>query len=140
MNLASLPKISQRSAKRVGRGIGSGKGGHNSGRGTKGQKARSKVRVGFEGTKNKKSYIKRLPYLRGKGRFKAWSTRYTPVSLDKLSDWPEKTEISQENLVKKGFIRLGETAKLVAGGKIKKLKTGWTVKVATAKSLQNIKE
>ncbi|MFH1960896.1 MAG: 50S ribosomal protein L15, partial [Patescibacteria group bacterium] len=43
MNLSNLPKLkgSRRSAKRVGRGIGSGKGGHTSGRGNKGQKARS---------------------------------------------------------------------------------------------------
>jgi len=70
MNLSTLPKIVNRSAKRVGRGYGSGKGGHTTGRGTKGQKAREKVRIFFEGTKMKKSLIKRLPFQRGKNKMK----------------------------------------------------------------------
>ena len=36
INLHSLPKIAARGKKRVGRGYGSGKGGHTSGRGQKG--------------------------------------------------------------------------------------------------------
>ena len=42
------PKGSNRPRKRVGRGIG-GKGGKTAGRGTKGQKARNTVPMGFEG-------------------------------------------------------------------------------------------
>ncbi|MBU1070791.1 uL15 family ribosomal protein, partial [Patescibacteria group bacterium] len=49
MNLSNLPKITQRPKKRVGRGYGSGKGGHTSGRGQKGQKSRSKIPIWFEG-------------------------------------------------------------------------------------------
>jgi large subunit ribosomal protein L15 len=52
--------------KRVGRGIGSGKGGHTSGRGAKGQKARSggsKPNLGFEG--GQVPLYKRMPQLRG---------------------------------------------------------------------------
>jgi ribosomal protein L15 len=64
-----LPKVVQRSKKRVGRGIGSGKGGHTSGRGQKGQKSRGKIGVLFEGMKVKKSLLKRLPKMRGKGKF-----------------------------------------------------------------------
>lgn len=71
MNLNQLPKIVRRPQKRVGRGVGSGKGSHTSGRGSKGQKAREKVHLLFEGTKIKKSFIKKLPLLRGKGKFKA---------------------------------------------------------------------
>ena len=48
MKLNSLDKISARSDKRVGRGIGSGKG-KTSGRGTKGQKARGKILLAFIG-------------------------------------------------------------------------------------------
>jgi large subunit ribosomal protein L15 len=65
----NLPKVIQRPKKRVGRGIGSGKGGHTSGRGQKGQKSRGKIGVLFEGLKMKKSYLKRLPLMRGKGKF-----------------------------------------------------------------------
>lgn len=133
MDTAKLPTISDRAAKRVGRGVGSGKGGHTTGRGTKGQKARTKVQLGFEGTKVKKSFIKRLPYLRGKGKFKAWGQRFLAISLDKLADWPDKAEITQESLVKKGIIGKGEMAKIVAGKKLKTAKPGWVIKVAITK-------
>lgn len=66
----ALPAIKRKSKKRVGRGYGSGKGGHTSGRGQKGQKARGKISPLFEGTKVKKSLIQRLPLQRGKGKFK----------------------------------------------------------------------
>lgn len=56
--------------KRLGRGYGSGKGGHTSSRGQKGQKTRSKMHVLFEGLKVKKSTLKKFPLLRGKGKFK----------------------------------------------------------------------
>ncbi|KKU03098.1 MAG: 50S ribosomal protein L15 [Candidatus Amesbacteria bacterium GW2011_GWB1_47_26] len=71
MNLNKLPRIITRPKKRVGRGMGSGKGSHTAGRGTKGQKARGKVSILYEGTKTKKSLVKRIPMLRGKGKFKA---------------------------------------------------------------------
>jgi len=52
--------------------MGSGKGSHTSGRGQKGQKSRgNKIGVLFEGMKMKKSYLKRLPLMRGKGKFHA---------------------------------------------------------------------
>lgn len=51
--LSNLPSLKgkTRSAKRLGRGYGSGRGGHTVGRGTKGQKSRgrSKVKAWFEG-------------------------------------------------------------------------------------------
>ena len=59
------------SKKRLGRGYGSGKGGHTSGRGQKGQKSRTKVHILFEGLKVKKSTLKKFPLLRGKGKFLA---------------------------------------------------------------------
>lgn len=70
MRLHELPKIVKKDKKRVGRGYGSGRGGHTVGRGQKGQKARSKIGPLFEGTKIKKSLIQRLPMQRGKGKFK----------------------------------------------------------------------
>ncbi len=69
--MIKLPKVKYKTKKRVGRGHGSGKGAHTVGRGQKGQKAREKVHILFEGLKVKKSLIKRLPKLRGKGKFKA---------------------------------------------------------------------
>jgi len=71
----SLPKVVTKRAKRLGRGYGSGKGGHTVGRGEKGQKTRNKIGVLFEGMKVKKSLLKRLPFRRGKGKFKPKLTR-----------------------------------------------------------------
>lgn len=67
--MINLPKVVHKSKKRVGRGMGSGKGSHTSGRGQKGQKSRGKISVLFEGMKMKKSLLKRLPLVRGKGKF-----------------------------------------------------------------------
>lgn len=68
--LNKLEKITSKSSKRLGRGYGSGKGGHTVGRGQKGQKSRrgSKIPLWFEGGSLPLS--KRLPMWRGKGRFK----------------------------------------------------------------------
>jgi large subunit ribosomal protein L15 len=65
----TLKSISHPEKKRIGRGIGSGQGGHTSTRGTKGQKARTGVTVPlwFEG--GQLPLIKRMPMWRGKGRF-----------------------------------------------------------------------
>ena len=106
MNLSNLSKIVIRSKKRVGRGIGSGKGGHTSSRGSKGQKARTKVHPLFEGTKVKKSLIKRLPYLRGKGKFKSWkdkSVRYVSKKKEVVKPAAEKpvVKIVKSKITKK---------------------------------------
>lgn len=82
MKLHELQSIVGKRKKRLGRGIGSGKGGHTVGRGQKGQKSREKVPVLFFGTKMKKSLIKRLPMQRGKGRLKPrWKSRENNENL-----------------------------------------------------------
>jgi large subunit ribosomal protein L15 len=82
-----LPSLMSRAKKRLGRGIGSGKGGHTSSRGTKGQKSRrgSKVPLRFEG--GNLPMIKRLPMMRGKGRLKPVRSRVelTLTDLDRLT-------------------------------------------------------
>ncbi len=73
--MTNLPKVVAKSKKRVGRGMGSGKGSHTSSRGQKGQKSRGHIGVLFEGMKMRKSFLKRLPLIRGKGKFHAKKTR-----------------------------------------------------------------
>jgi large subunit ribosomal protein L15 len=133
MELNNLPKIVNRSKKRVGRGIGSGKGGHTSGRGSKGQKARETVKLDFEGTKFKKSLLKRIPFLRGKGKFKSWSERVA-FNLEDLEGWPVKTEVTVEKLAAAGWIRNARVnVKILGKGE---LKDGLVFKVPVSKSAQ----
>ena len=84
--LNQLTSITTRSQKRLGRGYGSGKGGHTVGRGQKGQKSRvgSKVPLWFEG--GSLPLTKRLPMWRGKGRFKSLrdTAELTLADLEKM--------------------------------------------------------
>lgn len=115
--LNNLTSIISRSSKRVGRGYGSGKGGHTSGRGMKGQKSRvgSKIPLWFEG--GQLPLTKRLPMLRGKGRFNV----LTPTAEVTLSDLEKMTAkvINLETLKFEKIINARfKKAKLVKTGKL----------------------
>ena len=118
MQLHNLPKIVRRKAKRVGRGPGSGKG-KTSSRGMKGQKARSKIKVGFEGGQLK--YIKRLPFIRGRG---GASHKPKPqiVDISRLNIFRSGSRVTPESLQKKGIIKKVPAAgiKILAKGKLEK--------------------
>lgn len=107
MELNQLPKTKLRGKKRVGRGIGSGKGGHTVGRGSKGQKARGKVAFVFEGTKIKKSLLKRLPLMRGKGKFKP-SDKPIVVNVKYLNVFSPQEEVTLKTLVSRGIVKMEE--------------------------------
>lgn len=101
MELNKLPKTKmKRKKKRRGRGYGSGKGGHTTGRGAKGLKARSKLPLTFAGSKIKKTYLKRLPLWRGRGKFKSVKTRPIAVNLKYLSLVPSQSRVDAETLIK----------------------------------------
>lgn len=119
MKLNELPKIIVRPKKRVGRGIGSGKGGHTSSRGNKGQKAREDVPLLYEGTKTKKSLIKKIPLLRGKGKLKP-NEKSVIIHLGDLADLPVRFEVTLENLIKRGLVdSKTKRVKILGDGEIK---------------------
>jgi len=122
-NLSSLPQIKQKSQKRRGRGYGSGKGGHTVGRGAKGTKARYPVGLTFEGTKTKKSLIRRLPLKRGKGKFKSLGKAAIAINLNILNLMPKNTEVTVESLIKYGLVdkkqALSGGVKILGGGELK---------------------
>ena len=116
MNLSELPKAVKRPSRRIGRGHGSGRV-KTSGRGTKGQKARGKVRIGFEGGQS--ALVKRLPYLRGKGRNHSSKPKAFPIPVTKLNTLPKGTVVSLESLKK--YRMIGDRVlrvKLLGGGKV----------------------
>ena len=127
-------KIVTKRKKRVGRGYGSGKGGHTTGRGQKGQKSRGKVGVIFEGYKVRKSFIKRLPFRRGKGRFEA-KAKPLIINLKHLEVLPENSVVNIESLVKYGIVDAKDAktygVKILGDGEVtRKL----TVELPTSKS------
>src|SRR3989337_4490477 len=107
MTLSKLTKIVTRPAKRLGRGYGSGKGGHTSGRGQKGQKSRGHIGIMFEGLKIKKSLLKKLPLVRGKDKFKA-HPKPIIVKMALLNLLPAKATVDIDLLAKEGLVIGGE--------------------------------
>lgn len=103
MHLNTLTSITKRSKKRVGLGHGSGRG-KTSGRGTKGQKARGDVPLDFEG--GALPLIKRLPFLRGKGRNKSIQKDRLVLNVGDLSVFEKGATVDLETLAKKGLIDL----------------------------------
>ena len=101
MELANLSKTKTKSKKRLGRGHGSGRG-KTSGRGTKGQKARGKVKLYFEG--GALPLIKRLPFKRGKGRNKVFKKQPIIINLKFLNLLPKDSIVDLSTLVKNKFI------------------------------------
>jgi len=123
MTTRTLPKTVTKAKKRVGRGYGSGKGGHTVGRGQKGQKTRSRMSVIFEGVKMKKSQIKRLPLRRGKGKFKA-KNKPLIVNISLLNLLPNSSNVDIDLLTKSGIVDAKQAAhfgvKILGDGEIKK--------------------
>lgn len=135
----NLPKTVSKKKKRVGRGYGSGKGGHTVGRGSKGQKARSKPGLLFEGVKMKKSFIKRLPLARGKGKFKP-QDKPIIVKLAYLNLLPTGSKVDIGMLVKHGIVRDADAqkygVKILGDGDLKKkLKVYLPISKSAAKKI-----
>ena len=108
----------------VGRGIGSGVG-KTSGRGHKGQKARSGggVRPGFEG--GQMPLYRRLPK---RGFTNIFAKKYVSVNVEVLDKFNDGDEVTAESLLEKGIIsKTLDGVKILGRGEVtKKL----TVKVA----------
>ena len=112
----SSPAGARKSAKRVGRGQGSGHGTY-SGRGCKGNKARAgfSVRPGFEG--GQLPIIKRLPEKRG--FVNLFRTRYSLVNLSQLNVFDEGAVVNAEALLAAGLIKsLAGPVKILATGEL----------------------
>ncbi len=128
IDLSNLkPAQPRQERKRVGRGLGSGKGRY-SGRGIKGQKSRSgshKMKAGFEG--GQMPIDMRLPKLRGNtsadampiGPFRTYSQ---PINVRDLEDRFEAgAEVTPDSLVAAGLLKNTKTdIKVLASGDLTK--------------------
>jgi large subunit ribosomal protein L15 len=130
LNLSNLrPAQARKERKRVGRGLGSGKGRY-SGRGIKGQKSRAgshAMGAGFEG--GQMPLFMRVPKLRGAtskdampiGPFRTYTQ---PVNVGDLDRFDADAEVTPELLKAKGLIRtVRKDVKLLGTGELTKALT-----------------
>jgi large subunit ribosomal protein L15 len=104
------PAGATKAKRRVGRGTG-GKGHKTAGRGTKGQRARNTVPVGFEG--GQLPLMQRIPKLRGFNN--PFRVSYTPVNISAL-DRVEGDAIDPAGLVKLGLAQKSDLIKILGDG------------------------
>ena len=144
LNLSNLkPAQARKDRKRVGRGLGSGKGRY-SGRGIKGQKSRAgshAMRAGFEG--GQMPLYMRIAKLRGNTSADAmpigpFRTYTQPVNLRDLDRFDEGAEVTPETLKEKGLIRsIRKDVKLLGVGDLTK-KLTITVHAASATAREKV--
>lgn len=115
----SVRKNKTKKAKRLGRGYGSGVGGHTVGRGQKGQKSRSghKSTLAFEG--GNVPFFRRMPKFRGMNNPEKLIAQI--VNLDDIQkNFKAKDVVSTETLLEKGLIRArSEYVKILSNGELK---------------------
>jgi large subunit ribosomal protein L15 len=145
LNLSNLkPAQPRKGRKRIGRGLGSGKGRY-SGRGLKGQKSRSgshKMRPGFEGGQNP-LYMRlgkqRGPYSADAMPMGPHRTSTQPVNVAALEErFDVGAEVTPESLVEKGLIRNTRIdVKLLGQGELTK-SLSITVHAASASAREKV--
>lgn len=103
MDLGNLSKTVLKPKKRLGRGIGSGRG-KTSGRGTKGQKARGKIPPELIG--GALVLYRKLPMRRGWGRGRRKiPTKFVTLPLSRLRRLQADSIVDLESLISSGILR-----------------------------------
>ena len=121
MNLSNLkPAVgATKDRKRIGRGVGSGYGGHSSTRGNKGQKAHGNVPVWFEG--GQMPLQRRLPKF---GFTNLNRVEYRAVNLDRIQGLVDagaldaSQPVTPAALAAVSVVRKGERVKVLGGGEL----------------------
>ena len=127
LNELQVAEGSRKVRNRVGRGESSGNG-KTAGRGQKGQKARGKVRLGFEGGQ--------MPLFRRKpkrGFTNINRKEFAVVNLDVLNQFDNGTEVSPALLVEAGIVKNELSGiKILANGQLEKSVTDKANKFSAA--------
>lgn len=115
LNELQMPEGARNVRNRVGRGESSGNG-KTAGRGQKGQKARGKTRLGFEG--GQMPLFRRMPK---RGFTNINRKEYAVVNLDVLNRFDNGTEVSPAMLVEAGIVKSElNGVKILANGQLDK--------------------
>ena len=119
MKLSTLKKITKTTKRRLGQGHGSGRV-KTAGRGTKGQNAKGDRSLSFEG--GALTIIKRLPFLRGKGKNKSFKDQPITVNVKVLNGLKKGTIVDIKSLVENKIVKADEAKrfgiKILADGKL----------------------
>lgn len=141
MNLHNLQLLAARSKKRVGRGLGSGKG-KTSGRGQKGQKARGTTPLAAVG--GGIFLYKKLPYNRGHSRRGTQNTRSpksVTIKVGELSVFNSKEVVNLSSLIDRKLVNEKEAkkkgVKILQGGK---LETALTIELPVSVGVRKLVE
>ncbi|MBS9335550.1 50S ribosomal protein L15 [Fructobacillus sp. M1-13] len=106
---------SRKNRSRVGRGTSAGNG-KTAGRGQKGQKARSKTRLGFEG--GQMPLYRRIPK---RGFTNISRKEFAVVNLDKLNNFDNGTEVTPALLIESGLVKnQKDGVKILGNGQLDK--------------------
>lgn len=133
MKLSTLAKITEKTQKRLGQGHGSGRG-KTGGRGTKGQNAKGKRSLSFEG--GALTLIKRLPFLKGKGKNKSFKSQPITVNVKLLNALKKGSIVDVKSLIENKIVNsdaLKYGVKILGDGK---LDVSLTVKLSVSKEAQ----
>jgi large subunit ribosomal protein L15 len=132
MNLSNLIKVTDKPKRRLGQGHGSGRV-KTSGRGQKGQNARSARALNFEG--GALPLTKRLPFRRGKDKNNAFKLKPVVINVKTLNLLKKDSVVDLKTLVSNNIINQQEAktygVKILGDGD---LKIALTVKLPTSKS------
>jgi large subunit ribosomal protein L15 len=101
MKLSALSKTIKRTKRRLGQGHGSGRG-KTGGRGTKGQNAKGDRPLSFEG--GALTIIKRLPFLRGKGKNKSFKNQPAIINVKSLNLLKKGTVVDIKSLIENKIV------------------------------------
>jgi large subunit ribosomal protein L15 len=137
MEISKLPKTTTKKLRRLGQGHGSGRG-KTAGRGTKGQKARGKIKPFFEG--GALPLTKRIPFLRGRGRNDRFRPGPFEVNISALNTFRAGANVDLESLIKSGIVpqNAKKTGAKIIGKSDMKIKL--TVKVPVTEGAKKIIE
>ncbi len=132
MNINSLIKTTEKSKRRLGQGHGSGRV-KTAGRGTKGQNAKGKRALSFEG--GALPLIKRLPFRRGKGKNKIFKKKPIVINIKVLNLLKKDSIVDLKTLIAHNIIDEKEAkiygVKILGDGQ---LKTALTIKLPISKN------
>lgn len=121
MDLSNLkaPKPNQKNRKRIGRGKGSGTGGHTVGRGRDGQRSRSGFNEKFWFEGGQMPLQRRIPKFGFKNRFRI---SYTALNIGTLAQFVEDGKLDEsigiDALIEAGLVGKNERVKLLGEGEI----------------------